>query len=80
MPRFTEGQKVVSNTGAQGLKVGAVYVVRSVRELLWGVVVYAIQAEGGPVLEVSNGHLYLEPVDAKSMTVRSTFAGTEVRA
>ena len=59
-----EGDRVVSNVDAQGLKKGQEYVVVGIEHGKWGTVMYGVQpVTGGETLWIGNGHLLLNSVE-----------------
>lgn len=58
-----EGDRVVSNVDAQGLKKGQEYVIVGIEHGKWGTVMYGVQpVTGGKTLWIGNGHLLLNKV------------------
>lgn len=58
-----EGDRVVSNVDAQGLKKGQEYVIVGIEHGKWGTVMYGVQpVTGGKTMWIGNGHLLLNKV------------------
>lgn len=62
------GDSVRSNVNAQGMRLGELFEVVAIIPGRFGVVTYRHRGDDGRELDVGNGHLVLERVDASERT------------